>query len=249
MKKSLNNKAFVNFSSLSSERGFNLIEVLVAMMLISMALFAICSVLVFSSSTMHSVRKETSVTQGLGALEQMLSSQNDALVLVARRGSFSNLMNQKAFAFYNTSCGSDISTTAKSDYAYGTAAADELKEVLKRWFNLVQSGNPDAKLAFSVTVTPTELRTLAGNVIPNTPNYKKAWGPLVVDAVLVQSVNGECPELSNGVVSDTQLDNISAAIKSEALGNGSSAGQGAGGSGNQAGFDYQKSRIVIEYEY
>ena len=33
MKKSLNNKAFVNFSSLSSERGFNLIEVLVAMML------------------------------------------------------------------------------------------------------------------------------------------------------------------------------------------------------------------------
>ena len=53
MKKSLNNKAFVNFSSLSSERGFNLIEVLVAMMLISMALFAICSVLIFSSSTMH----------------------------------------------------------------------------------------------------------------------------------------------------------------------------------------------------
>lgn len=249
MKKSLNNKAFVNFSSLSSERGFNLIEVLVAMMLISMALFAICSVLVFSSSTMHSVRKETSVTQGLGALEQMLSSQNDALVLIARHGNISDAAQQDAFTVYNSSCGSDISDSAKNQNAYGTAAIAEIKNVLKTWFNLVQSGNPDAKLAFSVTVTPTELRTLAGNVIPGTPNYKKAWGPLVVDAVLVQSVNGKCPELSNGVVSDTQLDNISAAIKSEALGNGSSAGQGAGGSGNQAGFDYQKSRIVIEYEY
>lgn len=249
MKKSLNNKAFVNFSSLSSERGFNLIEVLVAMMLISMALFAICSVLVFSSSTMHSVRKETSVTQGLGALEQMLSSQNDALVLIARHGNISDAAQQDAFTVYNSSCGSDISNSAKNQNAYGTAAIAEIENVLKTWFNLVQSGNPDAKLAFSVTVTPTELRTLAGNVIPGTPNYKKAWGPLVVDAVLVQSVNGECPALSNGVVSDTQLNNISAAIKSEALDNGSSAGQGAGGSGNQTGFDYQKSRIVIEYEY
>ena len=247
MKKSLNNKAFVNFSSLSSERGFNLIEVLVAMMLISMALFAICSVLVFSSSTMHSVRKETSVTQGLGALEQMLSSQNDALVLIARHGNISDAAQQDAFTVYNSSCGSDISNSAKNQNAYGTAAIAEIKNVLKTWFNLVQSGNPDAKLAFSVTVTPTELRTLAGNVIPDAPH--DSWGPLVVDAVLVQSVNGECPALSNGVVSDTQLDNISAAIKSEALGNGSSAGQGAGGSGNQAGFDYQKSRIVIEYEY
>ena len=243
MKKSLNNKAFVNFSSLSSERGFNLIEVLVAMMLISMALFAICSVLVFSSSTMHSVRKETSVTQGLGALEQMLSSQNDALVLIARHGNISDAAQQDAFTVYNSSCGSDISNSAENQNAYGTAAIAEIENVLKTWFNLVQSGNPDAKLAFSVTVTPTELRTLAGNVIPGT------WGPLVVDAVLVQSVNGKCPVLSNGVVSDTQLNNISAAIKSEALGNGSSAGQGAGGSGNQAGFDYQKSRIVIEYEY
>lgn len=242
MKKSLNNKAFVNFSSLSSERGFNLIEVLVAMMLISMALFAICSVLVFSSSTMHSVRKETSVTQGLGALEQMLSSQNDALVLIARHGNISDAAQQDAFTVYNSSCGSDISNSAENQNAYGTAAITEIENVLKTWFNLVQSGNPDAKLAFSVTVTPTELRTLAGNVIPG-------WGPLVVDAVLVQSVNGECPALSNGVVSDTQLNNISAAIKSEALDNGSSAGQGAGGSGNQAGFDYQKSRIVIEYEY
>ena len=93
------------------------------------------------------------------------------------------------------------------------------------------------------------LCTLAGNKLPDAPHDRKSWGPLVVDAVLVQSVNGKCPELSNGVVSDTQLDNISAAIKSEALGNGSPAGQGAGGSGNQAGFDYQKSRIVIEYEY
>jgi prepilin-type N-terminal cleavage/methylation domain-containing protein len=247
MKKSLNNKAFVNFSSLSSERGFNLIEVLVAMMLISMALFAICSVLVFSSSTMHSVRKETSVTQGLGALEQMLSSQNDALVLIARHGNISDAAQQDAFTVYNSSCGSDISNSAKNQNAYGTAAIAEIKNVLKTWFNLVQSGNPDAKLAFSVTVTPTLLRTLAGNELPDAPH--ESWGPLVVDAVLVQSVNGECPELSNGVVSDTQLDNISAAIKSEALGNGSSAGQGAGGSGNQAGFDYQKSRIVIEYEY
>lgn len=247
MKKSLNNKAFVNFSSLSSERGFNLIEVLVAMMLISMALFAICSVLVFSSSTMHSVRKETSVTQGLGALEQMLSSQNDALVLIARHGNISDAAQQDAFTVYNSSCGSDISNSAKNQNAYGTAAIAEIKNVLKTWFNLVQSGNPDAKLAFSVTVTPTLLRTLAGNELPDAPH--DSWGPLVVDAVLVQSVNGECPALSNGVVSDTQLDNISAAIKSEALGNGSSAGQGAGGSGNQAGFDYQKSRIVIEYEY
>ena len=247
MKKSLNNKAFVNFSSLSSERGFNLIEVLVAMMLISMALFAICSVLVFSSSTMHSVRKETSVTQGLGALEQMLSSQNDALVLIARHGNISDAAQQDAFTVYNSSCGSDISNSAKNQNAYGTAAIAEIKNVLKTWFNLVQSGNPDAKLAFSVTVTPTLLRTLAGNKLPDAPHDR--WGPLVVDAVLVQSVNGKCPELSNGVVSDTQLDNISAAIKSEALGNGSSAGQGAGGSGNQAGFDYQKSRIVIEYEY
>lgn len=247
MKKSLNNKAFVNFSSLSSERGFNLIEVLVAMMLISMALFAICSVLVFSSSTMHSVRKETSVTQGLGALEQMLSSQNDALVLIARHGNISDAAQQDAFTVYNSSCGSDISNSAKNQNAYGTAAITEIKNVLKTWFNLVQSGNPDAKLAFSVTVTPTLLRTLAGNELPDAPH--DSWGPLVVDAVLVQSVNGECPALSNGVVSDTQLDNISAAIKSEALGNGSSAGQGAGGSGNQAGFDYQKSRIVIEYEY
>lgn len=247
MKKSLNNKAFVNFSSLSSERGFNLIEVLVAMMLISMALFAICSVLVFSSSTMHSVRKETSVTQGLGALEQMLSSQNDALVLIARHGNISDAAQQDAFTVYNSSCGSDISNSAKNQNAYGTAAIAEIKNVLKTWFNLVQSGNPDAKLAFSVTVTPTLLRTLAGNELPDAPH--DSWGPLVVDAVLVQSVNGECPELSNGVVSDTQLDDISAAIKSEALGNGSSAGQGAGGSGNQAGFDYQKSRIVIEYEY
>lgn len=247
MKKSLNNKAFVNFSSLSSERGFNLIEVLVAMMLISMALFAICSVLVFSSSTMHSVRKETSVTQGLGALEQMLSSQNDALVLIARHGNISDAAQQDAFTVYNSSCGSDISNSAKNQNAYGTAAIAEIENVLKTWFNLVQSGNPDAKLAFSVTVTPTLLRTLAGNELPDAPH--DSWGPLVVDAVLVQSVNGECPALSNGVVSDTQLDNISAAIKSEALGNGSSAGQGAGGSGNQAGFDYQKSRIVIEYEY
>ena len=247
MKKSLNNKAFVNFSSLSSERGFNLIEVLVAMMLISMALFAICSVLVFSSSTMHSVRKETSVTQGLGALEQMLSSQNDALVLIARHGNISDAAQQDAFTVYNSSCGSDISNSAKNQNAYGTAAIAEIKNVLKTWFNLVQSGNPDAKLAFSVTVTPTLLRTLAGNELPDAPH--DSWGPLVVDAVLVQSVNGECPALSNGVVSDTQLNNISAAIKSEALGNGSSAGQGAGGSGNQAGFDYQKSRIVIEYEY
>ena len=247
MKKSLNNKAFVNFSSLSSERGFNLIEVLVAMMLISMALFAICSVLVFSSSTMHSVRKETSVTQGLGALEQMLSSQNDALVLIARHGNISDAAQQDAFTVYNSSCGSDISSIAENQNAYGTAAIAEIKNVLKTWFNLVQSGNPDAKLAFSVTVTPTLLRTLAGNELPDAPH--DSWGPLVVDAVLVQSVNGECPALSNGVVSDTQLDNISAAIKSEALGNGSSAGQGAGGSGNQAGFDYQKSRIVIEYEY
>ena len=247
MKKSLNNKAFVNFSSLSSERGFNLIEVLVAMMLISMALFAICSVLVFSSSTMHSVRKETSVTQGLGALEQMLSSQNDALVLIARHGNISDAAQQDAFTVYNSSCGSDISNSAKNQNAYGTAAMAEIENVLKTWFNLVQSGNPDAKLAFSVTVTPTLLRTLAGNELPDAPH--DSWGPLVVDAVLVQSVNGECPALSNGVVSDTQLDNISAAIKSEALGNGSSAGQGAGGSGNQAGFDYQKSRIVIEYEY
>ena len=246
MKKSLNNKAFVNFSSLSSERGFNLIEVLVAMMLISMALFAICSVLVFSSSTMHSVRKETSVTQGLGALEQMLSSQNDALVLIARHGNISDAAQQDAFTVYNSSCGSDISNSAENQNAYGTAAIAEIKNVLKTWFNLVQSGNPDAKLAFSVTVTPTLLRTLAGNELPDAPHD---WGPLVVDAVLVQSVNGECPALSNGVVSDTQLNNISAAIKSEALGNGSSAGQGAGGSGNQAGFDYQKSRIVIEYEY
>ena len=234
-------------SSLSSERGFNLIEVLVAMMLISMALFAICSVLVFSSSTMHSVRKETSVTQGLGALEQMLSSQNDALVLIARHGNISDAAQQDAFTVYNSSCGSDISNSAKNQNAYGTAAIAEIKNVLKTWFNLVQSGNPDAKLAFSVTVTPTLLRTLAGNELPDAPH--DSWGPLVVDAVLVQSVNGECPALSNGVVSDTQLDNISAAIKSEALGNGSSAGQGAGGSGNQAGFDYQKSRIVIEYEY
>lgn len=247
MKKSLNNKAFVNFSSLSSERGFNLIEVLVAMMLISMALFAICSVLVFSSSTMHSVRKETSVTQGLGALEQMLSSQNDALVLIARHGNISDAAQQDAFTVYNSSCGSDISNSAKNQNAYGTAAMAEIENVLRTWFNLVQSGNPDAKLAFSVTVTPTLLRTLAGNELPDAPH--DSWGPLVVDAVLVQSVNGECPALSNGVVSDTQLDNISAAIKSEALGNGSSAGQGAGGSGNQAGFDYQKSRIVIEYEY
>lgn len=247
MKKSLNNKAFVNFSSLSSERGFNLIEVLVAMMLISMALFAICSVLVFSSSTMHSVRKETSVTQGLGALEQMLSSQNDALVLIARHGNISDAAQQDAFTVYNSSCGSDISNSAKNQNAYGTAAIAEIENVLRTWFNLVQSGNPDAKLAFSVTVTPTLLRTLAGNELPDAPH--DSWGPLVVDAVLVQSVNGECPELSNGVVSDTQLDDISAAIKSEALGNGSSAGQGAGGSGNQAGFDYQKSRIVIEYEY
>ena len=247
MKKSLNNKAFVNFSSLSSERGFNLIEVLVAMMLISMALFAICSVLVFSSSTMHSVRKETSVTQGLGALEQMLSSQNDALVLIARHGNISDAAQQDAFTVYNSSCGSDISNSAKNQNAYGTAAIAEIENVLRTWFNLVQSGNPDAKLAFSVTVTPTLLRTLAGNELPDAPH--DSWGPLVVDAVLVQSVNGECPALSNGVVSDTQLDNISAAIKSEALGNGSSAGQGAGGSGNQAGFDYQKSRIVIEYEY
>lgn len=246
MKKSLNNKAFVNFSSLSSERGFNLIEVLVAMMLISMALFAICSVLVFSSSTMHSVRKETSVTQGLGALEQMLSSQNDALVLIARHGNISDAAQQDAFTVYNSSCGSDISNSAENQNAYGTAAMAEIENVLKTWFNLVQSGNPDAKLAFSVTVTPTLLRTLAGNELPDAPHD---WGPLVVDAVLVQSVNGECPALSNGVVSDTQLNNISAAIKSEALGNGSSAGQGAGGSGNQAGFDYQKSRIVIEYEY
>ena len=129
MKKSLNNKAFVNFSSLSSERGFNLIEVLVAMMLISMALFAICSVLVFSSSTMHSVRKETSVTQGLGALEQMLSSQNDALVLIARHGNISDAAQQDAFTVYNSSCGSDISNSAKNQNAYGTAAI----AVMRSW--------------------------------------------------------------------------------------------------------------------
>ena len=229
MKKSLNHNISLSFSRLASERGFNLIEVLVAMMLISMALFAVCSVLVFSSGTMHSVKKETAVTQALETLQQTLGSQQYALSAIAKKGSSAADAEPSSFIVSNSGCDSALTTATES--------RDGLETTLQAWFSNIQKANPDAKISFSVNVAPTELRNMTGNALPGA-DAGKIWGPLAVDIVLVESANGTCREFSSGTPSDDELSDISDAIKTEAL---------QGSVTEESGVDYQKSRIMIDY--
>lgn len=60
------------------QQGFNLIEVLVAMMLISIVLFSICSLLVYSSSTMNKTRGQTESTVRLYGLAELIDTFNVA---------------------------------------------------------------------------------------------------------------------------------------------------------------------------
>lgn len=235
MNKSVNSKVSMNLGSLSSERGFNLIEVLVAMLLISMALFAVCSVLVFSSGTMHAVKKETAVTQSLSALQQLLSSQGDVMSLLARGGKSSEA-DPANFSVRNSTCTSDIRFAGSA--AASNAGRDGLESSLAAWFNNIQAANPDAKIAFSVKVTPTEMRSINGNAFPLGDGSGKVWGPLAVDVIVVESINGSCPQFSSDTASDDELDKISDAVRTEAL---------EGSKGSDAGVDYQKSRIMIDY--
>ena len=235
MKKSLNHNISLSFSRLASERGFNLIEVLVAMMLISMARFAVCSVLVFSSGTMHSVKKETAVTQALETLQQTLGSQQYALSAIAKKGSSAADAEPSSFMVSNSGC--DSALKFKGAATTATESRDGLETTLQAWFSNIQKANPDAKISFSVNVAPTELRNMTGNALPGA-DAGKIWGPLAVDIVLVESANGTCREFSSGTPSDDELSDISDAIKTEAL---------QGSVTEESGVDYQKSRIMIDY--
>lgn len=149
---------------LKSQRGFNLIEVLVAMMLISIVLFSICSLLVYSSGSMSRTKGQTETTlrlYGLAELVNALSAQPPK-----SNDSQTQHLSPVTNALENNENGIVIRSNSecKKIEASGNAQGkfQNIKETISAWYDNAVQADQGEKVSFYAIISKSDLRNIAG---------------------------------------------------------------------------------------
>lgn len=149
---------------LKSQRGFNLIEVLVAMMLISIVLFSICSLLVYSSGSMSRTKGQTETTirlYGLAELVNALSAQppksNDSQTQHLSPVTNALENNENGIVIRSNS---DCTKIEASGNAQGKF--QNIKETISAWYDNAVQADQGEKVSFYAIISKSDLRNIAG---------------------------------------------------------------------------------------
>lgn len=180
---------------LKSQRGFNLIEVLVAMMLISIVLFSICSLLVYSSGSMSRTKGQTETTirlYGLAELVNALSAQPPK-----SNDSQTQHLSPVTNALENNENGIVIRSNSdcKKIEASGNAQGkfQNIKETISAWYDNAVQADQGEKVSFYAIISKSDLRNIAGQKFSADDGSAAAAsgaGPYIAEMTIFRMPNG-----------------------------------------------------------
>ena len=159
------------------QQGFNLIEVLVAMMLISIVLFSICSLLVYSSSTMNKTRGQTESTVRLYGLAELIDTLSGAEIVNTNivKGAYDSPLkmaigNSDSIVIHSNDRCTEISDRNRtSDYKTLTDSIDT-------WYKAAVASDPGQKVSFIAIISKSELKNADGNSLPSSASGSVPFG-------------------------------------------------------------------------
>ena len=165
------------------QQGFNLIEVLVAMMLISIVLFSICSLLVYSSSTMNKTRGQTESTVRLYGLAELIDTLSGAEIVNTNivKGAYDSPLkiaigNSDSIVIHSNDRCTEISDRNRtSDYKTLTDSIDT-------WYKAAVASDPGQKVSFIAIISKSELKDADGNSLPSSASGSD--GPYVAELTI-----------------------------------------------------------------
>lgn len=173
------------------QRGFNLIEVLVAMLLISIVLFSICSLLVYSSGTMGKTRGQTESTVRLYGLAELVNALSGESVLntngSAGYSPISKLIGSKGMVIHSNSDCSGIEIYNLSP-AYETKAKDFIG-VIDAWYKAAINSDKGQMVSFFAVISKSNLRNADGDTLKSVSS-SESNGPYVADMTLFRFPSG-----------------------------------------------------------